>query len=66
MAAQEGFDYSQAMRRFAERQGAWTGELLERSVAAPEQLVPGTEMSAMPILDAAERADLIAYLQASR
>lgn len=64
IAAQEGFPYSDAMRRFAAAEGVWTPGLLERFVADPEALVPGTAMSAAP-LAVAERADLLAYLKAN-
>lgn len=64
IAGQVGFDYSEAMRIFAEERGVWTADLLERFVRAPERLVPGTDMSAAPLDDPAERADLLAYLRA--
>ena len=59
-----GFDYSQAMRRSGIR---WSQETLDRFLAAPLATVPGSTMTYAGVPDAAERADLIAYLaRASR
>ena len=40
----------------------WDPATLERYIADPEALVPGTRMSAPPLRDEQERADLVAYL----
>ena len=64
VAAEPGFDYSPALHRFAEREPRWTRELLGRFAADPESLVPGTTMSFHGISDPAERAAIIAYLEA--
>lgn len=64
VAAEQGFDYSPAMRRFAEREPSWTRELLDRFAADPEAIVPGTSMTFHGISDPDERAALIAYLEA--
>lgn len=64
VAAEPGFDYSPALRHFAEREPRWTRELLDRFAADPEALVPGTSMSFHGISDSAERAAIIAYLEA--
>lgn len=67
MAAVAGFEYSPALRQFARRQRRWTRELLDRYVADPEALVPGTSMSFHGTNDASERRALIEYLaQAGR
>jgi cytochrome c len=63
VAAQPGFDYSPALRRFAERDPLWTVELLDRYVTDPEALVPGTSMTFHGIKDEQERKALIAYLE---
>ena len=60
-----GFDYSPAMRRFAQRHPRWTPELLDRYIADPERLVPGTSMTFHGIADAAERRALMKYLESS-
>jgi cytochrome c len=65
VAAQPGFQYSPALRRFAERHPRWTPELLDRYVADPEALVPGTSMNFHGIGDARERRALLAYLARS-
>lgn len=63
IASIEGFSYSPAMRSFAAREQRWSVELLDRFIADPEALVPGTEMGFFGISDAGERAELIAYLR---
>ena len=57
-ATQPGFDYTAALKA---SHLTWTPANLDRFLAAPSALVPGT---AMPIAvgDAKTRADLIAYL----
>jgi cytochrome c len=62
VAAEPGFRYSIAMRRFAAANPAWTKDLLDRFIADPEAVVPGTTMSFVGIRDPQERAALIAYL----
>jgi cytochrome c len=64
IAAQAGFDYSPAMHAFAREHGAWSEDLLDRYVAAPEKAVPKTTMAFRGVEEADERADLIAYLKA--
>lgn len=64
IAAVPGFDYSQSMRRLASREQRWTPELLDRLVADPEAVAPGTSMAFHGITDPGERAALIAYLEA--
>ena len=63
VAAESGFDYSPAMRRFAERHPRWTPALLDELIADPEALVPETSMTFVGIADVRERRDLIAYLE---
>jgi cytochrome c len=57
-----GFDYSDAMREKAAAGLVWDPATLERYIADPEAMVPGTRMSAPPLRDEQERADLLAYL----
>ena len=61
-AAVSGFEYSDAMRGRSKAGLTWTVEWLDAFLANPEAVVPGTTMSALPIADPVERADIIAYL----
>lgn len=54
-----GYDYSEAMRQAAI---PWDAASLDRFLAAPMTVVPGTSMGFAGIADAAERRDLIAWL----
>jgi cytochrome c len=54
------FDYSVAMKQSGI---VWTARTLERFLAAPLEMVPGTTMTYAGVADAKERADLIAYLE---
>lgn len=64
IASAPGFDYSPAL---AERSaGVWTEAALDAFIRAPEDLVPGTEMTFVGLPDAGERADVIAFLKQTR
>ena len=63
IAAERGFEYSAAMRGFAEREPIWTRELLDRFSADPEALVPGTSMTFHGMADRVERKALLDYLE---
>ena len=54
-----GFDYSPAMKKSGI---VWDAKTLDRFIAAPTKVVPGTAMGYDGVKDAKERADLIAYL----
>jgi cytochrome c len=57
-AASTDFNYSAAL------QGSglvWNAATLDRFIAAPSKVVPGTRML-IPVTDAKQRADLVAYL----
>jgi cytochrome c len=54
-----GFDYSPAMKR---SKLVWTKENLNRFLADPPGVVPGTTMTYAGVNDAKDRADLVAYL----
>jgi cytochrome c len=56
-----GFDYSEGLRAIG---GSWTPELLDRFLSDPAALAPGTRMGIAGVADRAERANLVAYLQA--
>lgn len=63
IAAEPGFDYSRALRGFAARQPRWSPQLLDRYIADPAAMVPGTAMTFAGMTSPAERADLIAFLR---
>lgn len=65
IAAVTSYPYSPALRALAEREAVWTPDLLDRFVADPERLAPGTEMGFFLRTDPRERAALIAYLLAA-
>ena len=54
-----GFSYSTAMKNSGV---TWTNEKLDAYVASPQQVVPGNKMAFAGISSAAQRGDLIAYL----
>ena len=58
--AVEGFEYSAAMKR---SKLVWDEKTLDRFLADPTKVVPGTTMTYAGIADPRERADLIAYLR---
>lgn len=60
-----GFEYSYAMREKAAAGLTWDAETLDRYIADPEAVVPGTRMSVPPLREEQERADLITYLARS-
>ncbi|WP_343051181.1 c-type cytochrome [Pseudaquabacterium terrae] len=55
-----GFDYSAAMKR---SKIVWDEKTLDRFLAGPLKMVPGSTMTYDGISDRRERADLIAYLK---
>jgi cytochrome c len=55
-----GFDYSPAMKKPGIR---WNEKTLDRFLADPLAMVPGTSMTYAGVTDPGERADLIAYLK---
>ena len=57
------FTYSQANRRSGL---TWTPSTLDRYLAAPQRVVPGTLMTYPGLRDPKQRADLIAYLATLR
>lgn len=59
----KGYAFSPAMKKYAR---VWNGASLSAYLAAPMKAVPGTKMAFAGVPNAAERADLIAYLQSLR
>jgi cytochrome c len=58
-----GADYSDAMKASGI---VWTTDKLEAYITAPKTVVPGGTMKFKGLPDAAERADLIAFLSAQK
>jgi cytochrome c len=56
------FRYSPAIKRSGI---AWTPETLDKFITDPQSLVPGNRMPYAGMAAAADRADLIAYLQSA-
>ena len=56
----DDFRYSPAMKR---ANITWTAEELDKFIADPQTVVPANRMPYAGMTDAADRADLIAYLQ---
>ena len=56
------FPYTAGMKR---SKIVWNADSLDRFLADPEAVVPGTAMGLARVASAAERADLIAYLEAA-
>jgi cytochrome c len=56
-----GFDYSLALQRASAASVVWNAPTLDRWLTDPEALLPGQRMG-YRLMDAAERADVIAYL----
>ena len=63
IAAEPGFEYSPALRGFAEKHGRWSEDLLDRYITEPENVVPQTTMAFPGVEEAGERADLLAFLK---
>ncbi|MCC6201662.1 MAG: PQQ-dependent sugar dehydrogenase [Gammaproteobacteria bacterium] len=59
-ASRTDYVYSPAFKAL---DGTWTEELLDRFLADPEALVPGTAMNTIKVPDAAERKALVDYLR---
>ncbi len=58
-----GYEYSEALRAKAAAGLLWTRDILDRYVLAPDDIIPGGRMAFPGIKDAADRADLMAYLE---
>ena len=62
VAGDARFDYSPVLRQAHDEGRAWTAETLERFVADPEAMFPGTWMSRVPIVTAADRQALVRFM----
>jgi len=64
IAGDEAFDYSPVLRQARDDGRVWTAEALERFIADPEAMFPGTWMSRVPI-GAADRPALVRFITAA-
>jgi cytochrome c len=63
----EGFKYSQAMIDAGATKGVtWSNDNLEKYLENPATFIPGNKMLFVGLKDAAERADVIAYIKAQK
>lgn len=62
-ASVEGFRYSKPMQRAGTDGLIWTLETLDAYIENPKALVSGTRMNFRGMADAADRADLLAYMR---
>ncbi|MCR8548383.1 cytochrome c family protein [Salipiger sp. P9] len=62
IAAEPGFDYSDALKALSEKDGTWTPEELDAFLTKPRDFAKGTKMSFAGLRKDQERADVIAYL----
>jgi cytochrome c len=58
--SEPGFEYSEAMKRSGL---VWDEKTLDRFLASPTQVVPGTTMTYSGVADPRERAELIAWIR---
>lgn len=65
MASEPGYDYSEALKKFAATQkpDTWTYEELNQWLAHPRDRVPGTKMTFLGLPKEQDRANVIAYLR---
>ena len=63
VAAERSYNYSPALRHFANANPRWTPELIDRFITEPDKIVPGTEMGFPGMRDAASRRALIDWLR---
>jgi cytochrome c len=62
VAGDDQFDYSPVLRQARQEGRVWSADTLEKFIADPEAVFPGTWMSRVPIGTAAERKALVAFL----
>jgi cytochrome c2 len=63
IAQAEGFNFSNALRAYAEEHQVWSYERLDAFLAVPREEVPGTTMGFAGVRDPQQRANLIAYMR---
>jgi cytochrome c2 len=63
IASHEGYEYDDAMKKFAQEANTWTFDHLNTFIHDPKATVPGTKMAFAGLKNDQERADVIAYLR---
>lgn len=63
VASAEGYEYSDALRQ---KGGTWTRERLDRWIAGPVSVTPGTKMTLGGVRNAADRKVVIDFLETLR
>ena len=63
VASWPGFSYSAGLKSFAKKTPVWNDAALEKWLTNPRADVPGTKMIFVGLPQAAQRADVIAYLK---
>jgi cytochrome c2 len=63
IASHEGYEYDDAMKKFAQEAHTWTFEHLNTFLHDPKGTVPGTKMAFAGLPNDSERANVIAYLR---
>ncbi|MGX6646681.1 c-type cytochrome [Maricaulaceae bacterium MS644] len=63
VAEVDGFNYSQAMREYAQGGTEWMYQNMNDYLASPRNYVPGTAMSFAGLRDQADRINIIAYMR---
>jgi cytochrome c len=59
VAIRAGFQFSDALKKLS---GEWSFDELNKWLAGPQQLAPGTKMTFVGVKDEQQRADVIAFL----
>jgi aldose sugar dehydrogenase len=63
IAANDEFEYSDALRTAARDKGSWTPDALRDFLAAPDSFAPGNSMQMTTQYSESQVADLVAYLE---
>ncbi len=63
IASIRGYDYSDALKKAAKKEGDWSVDTLDEFLAGPNRFAPGTKMGFQGLLNKADRDALIEYLK---
>lgn len=63
VASVADFNYGDAMKKHATEITAWDPESIEKFIADPKGVVPGTKMTFAGLKNIQDRADVVAYLE---